>query len=518
MRIKPGKILLILSVVVLFTSEGCKEEENSFVLTNEATFPKNLSVTLNPNGITPLSAIAKFNTGVPVKIAVSVMGPKPISYITGTYAQQHEVGIHGLYPDTLNRVKISMIDQHNNMVERYVEIETEPVYNGFPKIEINTNLQGDLNTDLYLCDLHLGNSGYFTSYPIIFDSDGEIRWCMDLRAFKRITWPVHQSSLGTLIFGNVNGIYEYDLLGNTVNQWTIPGYSAHHEVTEMPNGNLLVAVARSGATITVNGSSIPSVDDHIIEMDRNSGMILSEWDLRKYLDVDRTALADVEGDWFHMNGIAYSETDDCLIVSGRNQALVKITRNNELVWIMAPHMGWEEGGADGNGAPTQPFLLTAVNTFGQDYSPNLQMGISNTNSFDWPWGQHAPEILEDGRILMFDNGYNRLFGNSNNYSRAVMYNVNESNMTVSQSWDYGKELGESGYSAIISNAYFYAENQSVLFCAGYVYGTEARIIEVDYSSKIPQFDARLVFKNLTSSGNPGWGTIDILYRTHKFSF
>ncbi|MDZ7845452.1 MAG: aryl-sulfate sulfotransferase [Owenweeksia sp.] len=134
-----------------------------------------------------------------------------------------------------------------------------------------------------------------------------------------ITWPVKRLKNGDFYLGNSDGIYILNMLGQEISHIPLSGYRAHHEVVEMPNGHLLVSVQKYGTYITdsVNGS-IASTDDHVIEIDR-SGNLIQEWDLRQILDVDRHDLTDGQSDWFHMNAIWYSEDDDCLIISGRNQ-------------------------------------------------------------------------------------------------------------------------------------------------------------------------------------------------------
>ena len=45
--------------------------------------------------------------------------------------------------------------------------------------------------------------------------------------------------------------------------------------------------------------------------------------MRPILDMDRYDLVEDEVDWFHNNAVYYSEADDCLLVSGRNQGWSK---------------------------------------------------------------------------------------------------------------------------------------------------------------------------------------------------
>ena len=72
--------------------------------------------------------------------------------------------------------------------------------------------------------------------------------------------------------------------------------------------------------------------------------------------------------------------------------------------------------------------------------------------FEWFYAQHNVSILDNGDIALFDNGTakvkrvdgdNRVSGD-NVYSRAVVYQIDTENMTVSQVTEYGKERGATG--------------------------------------------------------------------------
>jgi len=77
----------------------------------------------------------------------------------------------------------------------------------------------------------------------------------------------------------------------------------HHEVHELPNGNLLICVGKRNAYININGKKIQSDSDFIMLYDRKNSKIIKEWDLAKHLDVTRDDMNFLRpGDWFHMNG------------------------------------------------------------------------------------------------------------------------------------------------------------------------------------------------------------------------
>lgn len=47
--------------------------------------------------------------------------------------------------------------------------------------------------------------------------------------------------------------------------------------------------------------------------------------------------------WAHVNSVAYDESDDSIIISARHQGVMKIGRDKEVKWILAPSEGWKNG-------------------------------------------------------------------------------------------------------------------------------------------------------------------------------
>lgn len=256
----------------------------------------------------------------------------------------------------------------------------------------------------------------------------------------------------------------------------------------MPNGNLLATVTKAGST---NSQGTYTRFDYVIEVNRETGDIVTEWDLKKSMDPNRNALLsiqdmdDFQHNWTHSNAIVYSPDDDCILVSNRYQGLVKLTRANQLVWFLTPHRGAERSSnslltpLDANGAPITDKNVLDGKTYHED--------------FDWVWGAHCPVILDNGHILIFDNGYHRRHEEIDiysqvGYSRAVEFEINENNKTVRQVWEYGhKEQGRRCYSVALSSVQYLPQSNHVLFGPGVgtpnVNGAGGKIVEVDYETK-----------------------------------
>jgi arylsulfate sulfotransferase len=476
-----------------------------------------ITVMLNPYGNAPLSALSTFQTSMNCGVQVRVMGEVEVTKIFENDGTDHAIPILGLYPDRLNTVLLTLFTHHGTPESHLLSIRTDPLPDVLPDIEINAAVPGLMEPGMNLSTVSVRRGNLVGMYPIMFDRNGDIRWYLDLSS-RGLLAPFERLSNGNFIGGIGDSIFEYDPLGRLVDQIRL-GYNFHHDIRELPNGHLVACVDNAGTMILNSHGLFPSVEDAIIEIDRTTKLVVNSWDLRQILDVSRNEQIYNNGDWFHMNGLWYSASDNCLIISGRHQGLVKVTWDNKLKWILAPHQGWEIAGFDGSGPPTAPYLLTAVDNEGNPYDSEVEDGFAGADDFDWDYGQHNPHLLLNGNILFFDNGDFRYFQNVfPKFSRCVEFHVDEQSMTVRQVWQYGKERGEETYSQIISAVGILPLTQNRLFCPGIVKtanGTYAKVIEISYPDKEVIFEATLHFKNLFAP--PDAVFADNIYRSFRIS-
>ena len=475
-----------------------------------------LEARVNPHGLAPLTALIDFNSDTECTASIKVLGDIPMEQSFDTLGKSFEIPVVGLYPGRVNDVVVSLKFKNETRIDT-VKITTNPLPEYFPRIEVNTLNRSKMEPGMHLCDLHYAKNGTYDSRPMIFDDNGEVRWFLDLSFFGDIIWPIQRLNDGALLVGGTNQIHEYDMLGKVLSKKAIdPKYRIHHDIIELPDGKLLMAVLKHDATIQVNNQRVKSFNDFIILYNRKESKIEKEWDLAKHLDVSRTLMNKMTpSDWIHMNGLAYDPADNSIIVSGKNQGLVKISWEDELQWILAPKRDWGVSGRNGDGFDTNPFLLTAVNLEGEPYAKAVQEGDESPSDFDFPWGQHAPIIAPNGNVMLYDNGYNRNYTPKANYSRAVEYEVNKEAMTVQQKWQYGKERGNEFFSLLISDVDYLPETQNMLVTSGFIYHN-GKIVEVTYPEKEEVFEATLYFKTLNGKKTFAWGQLDILYRSERF--
>ncbi|WP_236425026.1 aryl-sulfate sulfotransferase, partial [Escherichia coli] len=84
--------------------------------------------------------------------------------------------------------------------------------------------------------------------------------------------------------------------------------------------------------------------------------------------------------WAHVNSIAYDAKDDSIILSSRHQGVVKIGRDKQVKWILAPSKGWEK--------PLASKLLKPVDANGKPITCN-ENDLCENSDFDFTYTQHT---------------------------------------------------------------------------------------------------------------------------------
>ena len=495
-----GSILVPVALLASVLLTSCDSIDESPVPLPEVNVISDLSILLNPTGYAPLSAELTIKTTRPVLAEVVVQGKDGNA---ADVAQRFDepfteavLPVLGLYIQRDNTVIITLFDEDGTELVSTMETVTTlaPSF-VVPDIEVIAAVPSSMKPGMNLVS-YFGRSKKpeaNAQIPFIFDTAGDIRWYLDMAGHPSLSYlfydvGVERLTNGNLYFGDgaSDQIVEMNMLGHIINRWPMAGYGFHHNVYEMePDGNLLA---------TVNKDGLLTIEDHIIEIDRTSGQIANVWDLRQSMDETRYEWAFNVDDWFHANGMAYDETKDAIIVSGRFQGVIKLTRNNELMWILAPHISWETSG-DGTDLSTK--LLQPLDSNG---NPIVDEDVINGNKshpdFEWSWYPHAPELTPHGTLLVFDNGLHRhkprrLGRQDTFYSRAVEYEIDDEAMTVRQVWQYGKERKRETYSAIVSDVDFHVAENNVAFMPGSMVNPnpQGRIVEVDYQTKAVVFEA-----------------------------
>ena len=496
-------------IIVCIQFIGCSKPEPEYTI----------NVKTNPYGISPLTALLEVNSKEPCTATFTVLGESPIEQSYSESSGVFGVPVVGLYPGIINDVVVTLKFKDEE-VKDTIKITTPPIPDFFPNIVIDKIDRSKMEPGLHGCDLHFANHGKFRSIPMIFDDQGIVRWYLDLSFNGKMVSPFQRLKDGTILMVDRFNIFEFDMLGRALRKTQIDqNYGMHHDVVELPNGDLLICVGKRDAYLNLDGEQVLSDSDFIMHFDRKNSRIAKEWDMAKHMDVRRNDLNFLrKGDWLHMNGLAYDEKDSTIVMSGKNQGLVKITWDDELKWILSRKNGWNKSGRNNDGKSVMPYLLTALDSNDKPYTNEVQQGNESAYNFDFPWGQHAPEILPNGNLLVFDNGARRNTDTEINYSRAVEYQINEDQKTVKQIWQFGKERGKEFYSIIIGDVDYLPKTKNILITSGYIMPEadySAKIVEVDYQTRQEVFEATLYYKTLNGDKSGNWGQSDILYRSER---
>jgi len=451
------------------------------------------TLVLNPTGYTPLSAELKLETQEPVQIEIEIVsrdnGTESLIHRFEQIGTSFTLPILGLYAEYRNTLRIRFYDNRNELIgEETRFIDTQPLLTELPKINVLVNAERKkpgMNLVSYFG--HTNND--LPQIPFMFDQYGHIRWYANMDAHPVLQNLFYDAGVerlenGNLYFGDGKSgrIVEMDMLGNVLNEWPFPGYWFHHNVLELPNRNLLVTVSKNG---------LPTIEDHILEIDRASGNIVQVWDLRESLDQRRRVMSSNPRDWIHANGLTYDEEKDAIIVSGRVQGTIKLTRTNEVIWIIAPHREWRQSG---NGTDLSTKLLQPLDANGIPITdPAVLDGFISHSDFSWPWYQHSPKLTPHGTLFLFDNGDNRHYRGDPVFSQAVEYRIDDEAMTIQQIWEYGRERGFETYSRIVSDVDYHETENTVIFMPGANFegGPNGKTIEVDYITKDVVYEAEV---------------------------
>ena len=316
---------------------------------------------------------------------------------------------------------------------------------------------------------------------------------MEGRICHRWHWPagIHYANLlpnGNLLFltlgapdqpgpmtgigGHAGGLVELDWDGKLV--WELENPWMHHDFQRLANGNtpaLMWDELSADTTSRVKGGYTTAEDPvqmlgDVVREFSASGEVVHEWRSWEHLDFDEDVICPLEGrrEWTHGNSINVT--------------------------------------ADGN------YLVS--------FRQTSTVGIVDRESgrFIWKWGpgevshQHNPSFLDNGRVLLFDNGAHRRAPNTN-YSRIV--EIDPANNEIA--WDYRGEPAISFYSYQISGAER-QPNGNTLICEG----ATGRFIEVTSGNQIVwEYINPLMADSGRLAGGSSSGQANSVFRAHRFA-
>ena len=265
--------------------------------------------------------------------------------------------------------------------------------------------------------------------------------------------------------GSSSSLIEMDWDSEIV--WEYKDPMLHHDYTRLPNGNtgaLLFKELDEDISRQVKGGH-PREDDpktilgDVIREIGTGGETVNEWEIYSELDFDEDVICPLEHrrEWTHANSLNLMPNGDFL-VSFRNISTVGIISRE-------------------------------------------------TGEFVWKWGpgnvfhQHHPTVLENGNILIFDNG-----SHSQGMDRSRVIEVNP--VTNEIEWEYTETPALALYSFHISSAER-LDNGNTLICEG-AFG---RIFEVTKNGRVVWEYINPFYAPDLRSGDP----TNMVFRAHRYS-
>lgn len=494
----------------------------------------------NQNAWVPQAAVVTVATDVPTRVELRITDPDRTWDVIADpdYATHHDrVPVVGLRPDRDHSIQVLVRDQNGNATvdPTTLHFTSPPLPAWFPAVEWHGSNPQAMEPGVTLVAMMSNRPG---SVPVVLDAQGQVIWYLDcssagLSNDQVLAFPLDN---GHFMLNHGLLLVEIDMLGDIVQMYcaarrigAIPGMipidvdSFHHDFMVMPEGS-----DSDFAVLTTEMRVLPNypisetdpqqtaptanvVGDEVVEF-RRDGTVVRRFGLLDLLDPYRLCYdsltffwdnlyATSTFDWSHANAIVLDTTTNSWLVSCRHQdAVVKFSRDTgALEWILGDHERWN--------APWSDHLLTPVGA-----------------NFGWQYHQHAPQLLADGTVLLFDNGCGRAIPpaaqlpTADSYSRAVRFQIDPVQKTVQQVWHHG-DGPQSGlpffYSFFVSSAYKQPQTGNILICDGGKAGANGmyygHIFEIT-DEPVPQkvFECYIP----TSTGSPT-GTFYILYRAYR---
>lgn len=305
--------------------------------------------------------------------------------------------------------------------------------------------------------------------PVVVDTDGHMRWTGAVlgNSFASLFGPdaFYIGSLNTpdLYRMDVGGAFSAVALGPSAAgaAWT----NFHHDLAPGKTGMLAELDAVQGG--------VTRLESIVAEID-TEGKVLREWDLgRIFAGYMRSKGDDPSNfvrdgqDWFHMNSAIYNAADNSLLLSSRENFVVKIDYDSGAIrWLL--------------GDTSKHWYVNY---------PSLRALALRVVEGKAPIGQHSLSVTPNGELLLFNNGLGSLNqppgaprGATRTFSTPSRYKIDEKAGTAREVWSYERE--RTLFSDICSSVYEASENNYLVAYSVLNARTSARLLGVDSHGKV----------------------------------
>ena len=316
--------------------------------------------------------------------------------------------------------------------------------------------------------------------PVIMDTDGQVRWVgtgvtnSGASLFVEGAFVVGSSNSGTIFTLGLDGALSQATLAS-------PAIASFHHDLQRGKAGLFANVNNNE-----NGTVYP--ESYLDEI-QSDGTLVDEWDMNKIIADFMAANGDDPSqfvrptvDWFHMNTAIYDPSDDSVILSSRENFLIKVDYTTKAIkWIF--------------GDTTKYW-----HTF-----PSLRSkAITLTGGGLVPIGQHGINFAPDGSLLLFNDNlasFNQPtgapVGQSRAYATVSDYTIDAATMTAVENWHY--DHGQTYDSGICSSVQQRRDGSLLIDYASSDNHTTMHLVGLD-ASRTVAFDYELA----SVSCKAGW--------------
>ena len=293
------------------------------------------------------------------------------------------IPVYGLYAGYDNQVSVVLHLQNATSVNFEVDIATEAytdptgIYSQ-PDIVVKRAAGTALGFSFIYVKSNMDS-------PVILDTDGEIRW-----AVPKVPSSPSSAFIGdTFIIGSSATPTVYQLrLDGGIGKVPLPSTPENyidfgHDIDDGKVGLLAEPDAET--------DGVEDIESNVMEMENSTGTpeIVKHWDLGAIISSYMTSQGDDAAafvrpgkDWFHLNSAIYDWSDDSVIVSSRENFVIKLDYSTGAIkWIL--------------GDPTKYWY-----TFPSLRAKALTLAPGGL----YPIGQHGLSINPAGQLMLFNDG------------------------------------------------------------------------------------------------------------------
>lgn len=486
-----------------------------------------------PSTNAPLAGLLQLSTDVSSMVGIVVTeGTNTWTRDFYDFGTTHSEILLGFNPNTTNQIQVTCYDQYRNTSPtQSFTFVTAPTPANFPIYYLLTNQPSAMEPGytMFIVRAATNNGAFLT----MMDSSAKIVWYKPVN--PNVELDVHQLDDGHLFLQQENpsnNFVEMDMLGNTVKTWTAPAaYQVdNHEGLFTSHGTILYLsdvgeTVNNFPTSAATGAPLATetiADNPIVEISATNSALLNAWSPLSILDPTRVTyltfeftpenLPNTDKDNEHANAIIDDTNSDAIIVSLRDQNTVfKFSRETgKLVWLLGSPDNW--------GPAWKPYLLTPQGT-----------------PFDWNWGQHAPMLTPQNTLLLYNDGNIRAnppatqVPDSTNYSSAEEFDIDETNMTVTEVWNSAWQTNQDRlFTGVVGKSEWLPTTGHVLVTYGAIShinyqppnptssqtinSTMARIVEYTHDP-VPQIVFNVSFSDTTNGTTSSSG--NLIYRSYR---